>query len=310
MEIVIKISLFLLSAISIFAQSTQDAEWVRVQSDNGEFSIEIPSNYTYFYDKEGFDYSDSTQFRVFSEMQMLNASIGKTVMSVEVYKVPSPKNYLSRLLEGQKFNNSTRRDYKQGEFGIKEFEQNKFKTDNGDLIISHIARFITSKTHLYIVTLANHGTKSTPFDKFLSSIQLGDQVNSSNSVKFSSKNPFKISDIFTDGTKNPIPRPTPKPNTSSKSQNTVKDLTPFIILTKPFATYTEQARKNGISGTIRMRITFEKTGAISNIEFLEGLPDGLNRNGFFAALRIKFIPDEKDGELQTIKKQVEYLFSM
>lgn len=303
----ITILLLFLFSYSIFAQNTQTNDWIRVQSDNGEFSIEIPSNFTYFFDKDGFDYSVSDQSFVFSQMQMLNASVEKTVMSVEVYKVPSPKNYMNRLLEGQKFNNSTKRDYKQEEFNIKEFEQKKFKTDSDDLVISHITRFITSKTHLYIVTVANHGAKSTSFERFLSSIQLGlNQSSPSNIVKFSSRKPITINDIFTDGTKNPVPKPNSPPN----SQNNVKDSTPFIILTKPFAAYTQQARNNRTSGKMRIRITFEKNGGISNIEFLEGLPDGLNRNGFFAALRIKFIPNEKDGEFQTIKKQVEYSFSI
>lgn len=41
----------------VFAQENV-AEWVRVQNDNGEFSIEVPTKHNYFYDKEGFSVSN------------------------------------------------------------------------------------------------------------------------------------------------------------------------------------------------------------------------------------------------------------
>lgn len=297
--------LIMLSSLSVFTRT----EWIRVQSDNGEFSIETPADYTYFYDKEGFDYSDIDQSFLFQKMHILSASTERTVMSVEIYDVPSPKNYMARLLDRQKFNGSTKRDFKQSEFSVREFERNEL-SDKGDISISHITRFIASKTHLYIVTVANRGPRSSSFDRVLSSIRLGSSQSSPSAtdkiVNISSKKPVTINDIFVDRTSEPRPKRTEPQNSKSGTQ----DPAAVVILSRPFAAYTPQARNNRSGGNLLMRLTFEKNGSISKIEFFKGLPDGLTRSGFFAALRIKFIPSETDGELRTVTKHVEYSFSI
>ncbi len=78
----------------------QDEKWNRIQSDNGEFSIEIPPNYNYFFDKDGFwgsyKYDD---FRL-KEMNLLNSLYKDTLLSFEVYE--TEKNALNMFLEHHK----------------------------------------------------------------------------------------------------------------------------------------------------------------------------------------------------------------
>ena len=87
-----------------FAQEPKDdlkkpVEWVRVEENKGEFSIEMPSDFTYFYDADGFSYDNMSRSYDFKHMQMLNGAMDKTVLSVEIYKVPAPKKYLGELVE-------------------------------------------------------------------------------------------------------------------------------------------------------------------------------------------------------------------
>jgi len=72
-----------------------------VQSDNGEFSIEMPADPVYFYDPDGFYFNGGgpTGPYNFKEMQMLNASLEKTYMSVEIYSMLNPKTYLNEFTE-------------------------------------------------------------------------------------------------------------------------------------------------------------------------------------------------------------------
>ena len=293
-----------------FAAQAQNSEWVRIQSDNGEFSIEMPKNPAYFYDKDGFYYPSSSfgdDDLQYGEMQMLNSADEKTVMSLEIYKVSSPKKGIDLILQKQ-FSKTQKLENLPKDFSGKQIEKTTIKdfANRKDAEVNYVSRFIASKTHVYIITVANRGAKTAAFDKFLSSARLGG--NQTGDVKISSLKALTLTDIGFVATNQPKPLvPSPAPDTSKENMS---NPTPLLILSKPVATYTEEARRKLISGTIRLRVTFEKDGRISKIGFISVLQNGLDRNAFFAALRIKFIPLEKEGVLQTISKTVEYSFSI
>lgn len=292
----------------INAQNSTD-EWIHVQSDNGEFSVEMPANYSYFYDKDGFAYQNSggSTFQ-YAEMQMLNGSHGKTVMSVEIYKVSSPKSYLNFLLEKGKLKASKINDESQSEFMVKQAEKSNVKDfiNDKDVDVSYIARFISSKNYLYIVTVANRGRKTPAFERFLASIRLGESQ--SGNVKILSLQPLTIENVGEDvtGQLTPIASPT----IQDRPKDWIKNPTPLLILSRPFAGYTDAARSKLTAGIVRLRTTLDKDGRVSKISLVSGLPNGLNRSAFFAALRIKFIPEEKAGELETVTKVIEYSFNV
>lgn len=170
-----KISLFVICVLAFsFSVQAQNADWVRVQSNNGEFSIEMPKNLTYFYDKDGFSLSQGgNRDHQYSEMQMLNGSSGKTVMIVEIYRVASPKNQLSLMLE-QLNVNSSKFDVPKG-FNGKQYEIKKVRDYNTgkDIEVSFTSRFITSKNYLYVISVGNRGQKTKEFERFLSSNRFG-----------------------------------------------------------------------------------------------------------------------------------------
>lgn len=85
---------------------------------------------------------------------------------------------------------------------------------------------------------------------------------------------------------------------------------PFRILSKPNATYTETARRNQISGTVRLRIQFLSTGEIGEIVPITELPDGLTDQAIAAAKGIRFQPQRINGVAKTTTKIVEYSFAI
>lgn len=91
----------------------------------------------------------------------------------------------------------------------------------------------------------------------------------------------------------------------------VRDVTKKAVLqARPEPMYTEEARKNNVSGTVRLRMVLGKDGRVSNISVVRGLPDGLTQQAIAAARRIEFIPARKDGRDVSQWVTVDYNFNI
>lgn len=84
---------------------------------------------------------------------------------------------------------------------------------------------------------------------------------------------------------------------------------PLIILSKPFARYTDTAMSRGVSGIVQLRIQFKADGDIGDITVKKDLGSGLTDNAVEAAKRIKFLPAQVDGKNVDITKTFQYTFA-
>ena len=82
------------------------------------------------------------------------------------------------------------------------------------------------------------------------------------------------------------------------------------LLSKPEPQYTEEARKNQISGTVMLRAVFSSSGEVVQIRALNTLPFGLTERAIAAARQIKFVPAMKDGHPVPVFMQLEYNFNL
>ena len=82
------------------------------------------------------------------------------------------------------------------------------------------------------------------------------------------------------------------------------------LLSKPEPHYTEEARKNQISGTVVLRVVFSSTGEVVQIRALHTLPFGLTERAIAAARRIEFVPAVKGGQPVSVAMQLEYNFNL
>jgi TonB family protein len=82
------------------------------------------------------------------------------------------------------------------------------------------------------------------------------------------------------------------------------------VLSKPEPQYTEEARKNQITGTVVLRAVFTSGGQVTNIRSVSGLPYGLTERAIAAARQIKFSPATKDGRPVSMYIQLEYNFNL
>ena len=82
------------------------------------------------------------------------------------------------------------------------------------------------------------------------------------------------------------------------------------LISKPEPQYTEDARKNQITGTVVLKVVFASNGTVQNIRTVSGLPHGLTERAITAARQIKFVPATKDGHQVSMWMQLEYNFNL
>jgi protein TonB len=82
------------------------------------------------------------------------------------------------------------------------------------------------------------------------------------------------------------------------------------LLSKPEPQYTEEARRNQISGTVVLRAVFANTGEVIQIRALRTLPFGLTDRAIAAARQIHFMPAIKGGQPVSVAMQLEYNFNL
>ncbi|MDX6614709.1 MAG: periplasmic protein TonB [Blastocatellia bacterium] len=83
-----------------------------------------------------------------------------------------------------------------------------------------------------------------------------------------------------------------------------------IVISKPEALYTEEARRNQVTGTAILRVVFSLSGEVTNIRAIHPLPMGLTENAIAAARRIRFRPATRNGRPVSVYVQLEYNFSI
>jgi TonB family protein len=82
------------------------------------------------------------------------------------------------------------------------------------------------------------------------------------------------------------------------------------VLSKPEPQYTEDARKNQVTGTVVLRVVFASSGEVVQIRAVHTLPFGLTERAIAAARQIKFEPAMRDGRAISVSMQLEYNFNL
>jgi TonB family protein len=83
-----------------------------------------------------------------------------------------------------------------------------------------------------------------------------------------------------------------------------------LIRSKPNPRYTEEARRNGVSGRVVVSAVLCRTGEVGDVEVIEGLPHGLSEEAIKVARLIKFEPARKDDERVNVRVRVVYNFDL
>jgi hypothetical protein len=290
---------------SVLAQNAMTAEWVRLQSDNGEFSIEVPKDFSYFFDADGFIVgSDSRDFPV-RDMRLCNAYLDGTLVSFEIYRADSEA--MSELLDGALERGSKKRKTKFRNIDVREVIRNEDKADPGSRFYA-VSRYFRSKEFVYILTGLSRTTETPVMTRFFNSLTF-DPNSASPVAGLPRLSELKVSPVDVVNIDPPAAnRPmAPTPQMSPPVDPTYR---PALVAIKPRASYVERARDNNVNGDVRLRLDLNTNGYIPKIEVMRSLPDGLVRQSIFAALRLKFLPAERGGKLVRVRKTLEYNFKI
>jgi hypothetical protein len=102
----------------------------------------------------------------------------------------------------------------------------------------------------------------------------------------------------------------------TQTQKSEQTETKLVILSHPYPIFNSKARKKGVQGTVRLRVTFTSDGEIGDVIDIpeknkeKFVKYGLTEQAIIAAKNIKFKPATKDGEPITVTKIVEYAFAI
>lgn len=82
------------------------------------------------------------------------------------------------------------------------------------------------------------------------------------------------------------------------------------IKSKPEPGFTDEARANGVSGRVRLTAVLCRTGRVTDIRVVQGLPHGLTEKAVAASRRIKFEPALKGGRRVSQSVTLVYGFNV
>lgn len=306
-------SLLLLLCFATYVSSQQtvspdsknpDGTWIRVQSDDGEFSIEVPEKYHYYFNKNGFSISElgtSNNYDL-KKMRMLNSFVSGTLVSFECYE--TKKGAINVIYDGDIYKKADieKLEIKGSGYSINQIVQ---KDKNYYLI----RQYLYSKNNIYILTTASRNGETAFMKRFLSSLKFSPNVRQTDVADSTKLSSLQITDVEIELKLDEKISP-PKKNTNQQVPIKNEAEEKFSILNKQRPAYTDSARMSGVVGTVVLRTTFSADGYVPKITVLRELPNGLLRQTLFAALRIKFLPLEKDGKAESVVKVIEYSFSI
>jgi TonB family protein len=320
------LAIFLFAVFS-FAQDVKKDDWIRVQSNDGEFSIKVPAKYSYFYDKEGMQIGGSGSIVQISRIHILNAYFEHTLLSFERYKIgkvntkiiknkysfndykKTPSQIASEMIEDENAN------YIRGQNLLtswKHIDKNGCKinqsTSKNDKQFT-VRQYFYSKKFIYVLTASSRKGRTKTMRRFLNSLVFYPNVKSKRirfAKRFSALEQTKIKiseDIET-------PNFDIQPKTLTTAKQTDLTTKPFLIISQPRASYTDDARLNNENGAVRLRFTASENGQITKIVVRKALKYGLVHNAILAAMRMKILPPEEDDKPVSVTKTIEYRFTL
>lgn len=288
------------------------AEWKRYTYTGEEFSVELPEMPIVYETSRDISMFESERMRVFSLYS------GGVVFFVNSYDKPRPQETLERFAS---YHLGGRGLTPAGDASLDGFEgreyQLKYSYNNAPPSFFGRARVFRARKHAYLVeAYSDTEGHEQEIERFLNSLALSAKPSGEGVLPDSPIPPFKP------------PKPPPKdtgggdaplklsPEAAPSERPpegpfTQKEVTrKAVIVFKPEPSFTEDARKNNVSGVVRLRAVLSSTGLVTDISVIKWLRDGLTEKAIGAARHIRFFPAEKDGRAVSQYVVLEYNFNI
>jgi TonB family protein len=173
--------------------------------------------------------------------------------------------------------------------------------------INGIVQFFMTNRHVYIFEVVGEDLTKPSVKQFLTSLTLDGKSKGK-----------EIGEISRGSEVNSTPPPSAATPANAMTQSATADhvynpkevTRKAVVVTRAEPQYSEEARKNQVSGTIVIRAVFSALGKVTNVRTVSGLPYGLTERAVMAAKQIKFLPAVKDGKFVSQYIQIEYNFNL
>lgn len=295
--------------VTAFAQTPKinSDEWTRIESDSKDFSIALPAADCLVDNEKGkvwIWYSNKDR-----------------AFSVSMEKNGSAKIRLKALIASghdTRFRKADEPDYQTIE--LDDFI-GRWYTKTSDKNGSEYYSFDFASSHgTYHVSVHAPKGDSEFAHRFLGTARLGDKpliksdIPDTHESKTISINTLQTSDAVLQALKQAAPHDLKfnkelVPDISTSDIDSVYSRG-LLILLKPRAEFTDEARSRNIQGAVVLIVKFLANGSIGSIRVAKSVGGGLDRSAFNAARQIKFIPPEINGKPVDVTRRVEYDFSI
>jgi TonB family protein len=267
--------------------------WERYTFPGEEFSVELPGTPFDFESGRVVSYKETETMRTFGLYS------DGVVYVVTSYDNPRRSESFERFAgyhwggRGIKFV----RELKLGGFEGREYQSSG--------AFNSRSRVFRAKRHAYLVCAMTYGAADDPrAARFLDSFALGPKP--SGRAIYEPPPPPLIIPPKPEGGEG-----APPPMRAQVGPYTHKEVSRrAVIVFKPEPSYTEDARRNGVSGAIRIRAVLAGDGAVRNVSVVTQLPYGLTEKAVNAARHLLFFPAEKDGVKVSQYVTLEYNFNI
>ena len=277
----------LLLATGVQAQTTKapdPASWKRYTVKNEEFSVTLPTLPAMVSNKEF-----SAQLKKERRHRLISTTADGVTYWIDAYENPNRQQSLQQFIaEAAPVYGvivSPGRDLEISSFSGQEY---LYKDDGPP----GLQQFFATEERLYRFSVRGATADHPGVKQFFSSITLG-------------KNQQGIQ--ITDGIGEPLEMAIGPGEQVYASREVDKKAK---MKAYPHPDYTDAAKSAGTRGTVILRVVFRSDGRVTNIQPIQGLPNGLTEKAIEAAKKIKFIPATKDGKFVSMHMQLEYHFNL
>lgn len=270
------------------------AEWRRVIPPGEEFMMLAPVAPSLV--KLGGDYLMSGTSERILDHRLYSGYAGQFNFYIESYKAARPRN-LWKVLDDERYPLRVMED----EIKFTGYDAKQYRLTHENYYGKYFE--VVTRKHIYLVTLASRGADNDAVARFIAGLQFGES--------FTARATGQVLDVReSPGFQQAITKEAAATPPSGKAYKPSETSRKAVIVSRPEPTYTDEARREQVAGTVVLRAQFGADGYVTNIRVVSGLEHGLTQKAIEAALAIRFFPAEKDGQPVSQYIQIEYNFNL
>lgn len=245
------------------------------------------------------------------DVRVYGAYANGLVYSIRAYDNPRSNENLDHFAKwhmdtltysDQSFEFGERSELRLGKFAGRRYALKHDNTPAG-INASSLYVYLTGK-HAYVLRVVGAGDEHPETQRFLTSFNLTERPAGRQIVdEWKLPRPPLPLD-------NPPPPATPDTDAREPVYSSKEVTRKVAIVSRPSPPYTEQARRNQVTGVVRLKFLATANGKVTNIVVQRSLPDDLTENAILAATHLKFIPAVKDGRPVSQYVLIEYNYNI